>query len=714
MFNEAVQAAKTGQRRRARDLFTRLLKTEPNNVDYWVWMSATVDSEKEQVFCLQKALKIDPNSVAARRGLVVLGALTPEAANLPHLGALEDLTPILPGGQAPSALAEFVSRNRFAVISGTLSLIVLIVAGVFLYNALRPKPVIVVAASPTRAHTFTPIVGTPGLDGTADPNASPVPTSTLEPCQPPYSPNPATPLATYLCVAESTPRPYVPTESSARPEEAYQSMRRGYQAGDWSRVINSSEQAIGLYPNDPYPYFYLAEAYRNLGSAQNLRDAVRNYQLAISKNGSFTPAYWGRAVVRFAQGDASNALSDIEGALNADPNYIPAYRTRAAFYAANGNYTRALDDLEQARTLAPEDAEVLAQLALTYADDNRPQDALDTANQALSRDAAQALAYYARGRALYEAGQFENADRDISLARPYVEAMEALYPSLWQAQVLHYYGLAKMGIGDDETALEAFNDAIAKRSTLPLAYLARGQLYLRAQDYDKARADFNTAIGQFQQTDSDNPKLAEAYLGNGLALIELNRAEGALSNFQIALRTLPENFEANLGLGRAFLLNNQSAEALEQLTATLGLVNSDDQQAQALYWRARTYRALGRRAEEVSDLQALAELTEAQSGLAPTAIARLTEIGPLPTETPTRTETSAVTETPTAPTPTVTRAAATPTRTPTRTPGSDLSATPTRTPTALSTNVTATTPSGTVTRTRTPTRTRTVTPTRTP
>src|SRR5688500_12896516 len=83
MFNEAVQALRAGQRMRARDLLTRLLKADQSNVDYWLWMSAAVDAEKEQVFCLQNALKLDPNSTAARRGLVVLGALSPEHANLP-------------------------------------------------------------------------------------------------------------------------------------------------------------------------------------------------------------------------------------------------------------------------------------------------------------------------------------------------------------------------------------------------------------------------------------------------------------------------------------------------------------------------------------------------------------------------------------------------------------------------------------------------------
>src|SRR6266568_3025382 len=90
MFNEAVQAVKSGQRLRAKDLLARLIRVEQSNADYWLWMSVAVDSEKEQIFCLQNVLKYDPNSIAARRGLVILGALRPEVAGLPPAQLLED------------------------------------------------------------------------------------------------------------------------------------------------------------------------------------------------------------------------------------------------------------------------------------------------------------------------------------------------------------------------------------------------------------------------------------------------------------------------------------------------------------------------------------------------------------------------------------------------------------------------------------------------
>src|SRR5215208_5118058 len=75
VFQEAVEALQAGKKARARELLTGLLKTDQNNATYWVWMSATVDSTKERIYCLQTALKLDPQNAAAKRGLILHGAL---------------------------------------------------------------------------------------------------------------------------------------------------------------------------------------------------------------------------------------------------------------------------------------------------------------------------------------------------------------------------------------------------------------------------------------------------------------------------------------------------------------------------------------------------------------------------------------------------------------------------------------------------------------
>lgn len=457
--------------------------------------------------------------------------------------------------------------------------------------------------------------------------------------------------------------------------EAYTTMKKGYAEGDWQKILNNEAQVKELLPDSARVYFYVAEAYRQTG---NTRSALSNYTTATQKDANFAPAFWGKAVIEVAQNQTTAALRDWENAIKADPNFVSPYIDRANYYAAIGRADNALADMEAARLVAPGNALVLATLANVYVDNGLAQQGLEAAQQALAIDTGMALAYYARGRAQYAIGEFEEAEANLSLAYRYVVALESPFPSLHQATVLYNVALGKVGIGDDETALTLLIQALDLYESFPQARLARGQIYLRAEDYENARPDFNTAISQFQAKDSDNPAIFEAYLGNGLAFLGLDRPESAVSNFQIVARNQPENFQAFLYWGQALVLsggNNNAEDALEPLTTALGLTQAEADSAQVFYWRARAYQILRRTVEEIADLTALTAL-DAQD-LVPTAEARLTEIGPLPSDTPLASATSPVTATPTARPVTATPTTRTPT--PTR-PGRTATPTSTRTP----------------------------------
>ncbi|MBP7356361.1 MAG: hypothetical protein KA928_09395, partial [Longilinea sp.] len=77
MFQEAMAAIEKGEKARARDLFTRLLKSDQNNPDYWLYLSSVVETPKERIYCLKEVLRIDPEHVTARRGLIAMGAMPP-------------------------------------------------------------------------------------------------------------------------------------------------------------------------------------------------------------------------------------------------------------------------------------------------------------------------------------------------------------------------------------------------------------------------------------------------------------------------------------------------------------------------------------------------------------------------------------------------------------------------------------------------------------
>jgi tetratricopeptide (TPR) repeat protein len=72
LTREGVAAAKAGQRERARELLTRAVEYDENNVSAWLWLSGVVDSLDDRENCLKNALSLAPDNDAARRGLALL------------------------------------------------------------------------------------------------------------------------------------------------------------------------------------------------------------------------------------------------------------------------------------------------------------------------------------------------------------------------------------------------------------------------------------------------------------------------------------------------------------------------------------------------------------------------------------------------------------------------------------------------------------------
>ena len=58
IFQSAVDTLQRGDKAAAKILLARLLKMNPKNVKYWLWMSAAVETREEQVYCLQMVHKL--------------------------------------------------------------------------------------------------------------------------------------------------------------------------------------------------------------------------------------------------------------------------------------------------------------------------------------------------------------------------------------------------------------------------------------------------------------------------------------------------------------------------------------------------------------------------------------------------------------------------------------------------------------------------------
>ncbi len=68
-LEQAIRAYKSGEKQKAQNLLARLVQAEPNNVDAWLWLADCIEKDEQKLYCLRRALKINPNNTLVKQTL---------------------------------------------------------------------------------------------------------------------------------------------------------------------------------------------------------------------------------------------------------------------------------------------------------------------------------------------------------------------------------------------------------------------------------------------------------------------------------------------------------------------------------------------------------------------------------------------------------------------------------------------------------------------
>ncbi len=390
MLQEAIAAIEQGEQGKARRILTRLLRVAPEEVTYWLWMSAAVETEHERRYCLQRAYALAPDDPRVRQGMVLLGQ-QPVAA--------EDVAPAPPAqpyAWEPPRLREHSRAGLPKRVPAKALWAALIVAllGMLAWGG---------RALWQQAHP--PSLPTPPLRiyATSTPTPSPTPVAqALDALQK------GTPLAV-LVPATATPTP--PPFSTPHRTEDFRLGLRALQQHRWEQAIARLKSAAKM-PGEPQAdiAFYLGEAYRHLGRWD---EAAAAYQQALQAEPEFAPAMVGLAQVALAQDDAAQALRWAKQALQTDPHSGWGYivRAQARLQAAPPNAQAALADLRQAETLLPDSPWVPLVRAQALLALGQPEKAYEQAQMAWRRDPTLVPVYKVLGQSALRSGRSQEAAR---------------------------------------------------------------------------------------------------------------------------------------------------------------------------------------------------------------------------------------------------------------------------------------------------------------
>ena len=512
MLQEALDAIAHGQKERARDLLTRLLRADQSNQAYWMWMSAVVETPKERIYCLQNVLRLDPNNQTAKLGLVIYGAIKPDPD--------PQILPFVPRkwsvAEEEALFLKHSNRTRnkrrlAAYLGAGFLILIIILVGVFGFGSRTSHRAIIIQL------TITPRFNTPTPTATLNPTPTPRPRNT--------SIAPASPTPLWMLLKSTyTPTPlFVDTPHPI--SEAYQAGLRAFESGDFESMLRYMEQAAQIEPQAADLHFFVGEAQRALG---NPIPALAAYEKSIEVDSSFAPAYVGRARINLEMDPSANVEADLQYAIDLDPNFTEAYLERAALYIHQEKYEAALADLEEVELMASTSPYLYLYRAQAYLASGDADRALENAQVAFELDQTSLPAYLVLGQASFLTGKPAEAIDKFKIYLLYQPKDFLAWSMLGQA----YYEQGK----DFQSALAALNQALELDHEYYPALLYRGLTYLELEEGQLAVNDLFNARNLNRTS-----FLASFGLGRGLFMTE--RLADATSQMTASLSLATQEIE---------------------------------------------------------------------------------------------------------------------------------------------------------------------------
>lgn len=186
VLQQAMTAARAGQKAEAQSLLKQLVNQEPKNARAWYLLSQVVEQPEQQIYCLKKVLEIDPDNQHASLRLEQLQRKTSLPARETH---------------------EHKRRTAWPYIAGLAGLAIICIAvtvlGIYIYTEIQTPPAEISGAIQTEPETTRPAAIT--LPPSWTPTVTPTwtATATLRPT--------FTPLPTNTPIPTATPTPVRPT-----------------------------------------------------------------------------------------------------------------------------------------------------------------------------------------------------------------------------------------------------------------------------------------------------------------------------------------------------------------------------------------------------------------------------------------------------------------------------------------------------------------------
>ncbi|MDD2898638.1 MAG: tetratricopeptide repeat protein [Desulfuromonadaceae bacterium] len=222
------------------------------------------------------------------------------------------------------------------------------------------------------------------------------------------------------------------------------------------------------------------------------------------------------------------------------PNPASYHYQMGLSYLGERNYSSALFDLTEAEKLDPDNPDVLYGLGMAFIGKKRPDLAEAKLLKAILLKPSLSAARNDLGVAYLDMKRWDSAIQQFKIVKD-----DLFYENNENAAI--NLGLAYLGKGDYQKALEELQAVAAMNPRNPVVHLSLGRVWFAMEKSEQAIAEYTKALEIYRDYGA-----AHYYLGQ--AQLKLNMIDSARASFKETVRIIPDSEQGRAALGYLELL----------------------------------------------------------------------------------------------------------------------------------------------------------------
>ena len=294
------------------------------------------------------------------------------------------------------------------------------------------------------------------------------------------------------------------------------------QQQNWDKAVEQALVAVKQMPTDAEAYFVLGEAYGKKGMYVEMNDAFdKALELSdqhkaeiMDEKRRYYGTIFNEGVSNYKQNRMDEAIEKFKLAIKIMPERTEAYKNLSFAYAQNDQDSLALQVLQEGLKYGPNDSTLRFYLGLAY----------------------------------YGHNQYNEAIKNLEAVMQAEQPGSELYN-----ESLYHIAIAYDFLGQNDKALEKYQEALAVAPDNVTILFNLGRLYQQRKDYD-------SAIIYFKKVIDKDPTDFGAYLSIGFGYLSKEQFKEAVPYYEKAVELKPDNINAWNSLGTAYIRSGMVEE----------------------------------------------------------------------------------------------------------------------------------------------------------